>query len=577
MYIYPNTDLRILRNIHLHNDYEHTYYFASIGDQNNFFGQSLNIKYTLTNQQYQRKERGWIQVNLNQNDLWDCTYLMYRNTSYKQKWFYAFILEVQYVNDSVSRIRFEIDVMQTWMRDYELDKCFVVREHTDSDELFEHLIDENLDLGTDLSVQLFRTYDLRPDRVVVVYSATVNRSEDPPVQYPAVPTMINNYYSGVGFIVFDASDGSTGGGREQLGDFLYDYLTTGYEDDILSIYQIPHFISHATLDPYDTDTFSITPNFLNIDGYEPKNKKLFNYPYNFLKLSNNKGDDVIYKHEMWSSRSDIGHFELKGVGVGIPAVMCYPLNYRDIAKDYENGLMYKGFNQCAWVGDAYQVWLAQNRQNLVLQGNMGGVELLVGAGLEIGGALAMAGSLPTASLPASIPMEIGAGSSVYPGSGNISTSTPIGGGSTSLGGSLMRQGLNDLANSILTQIQAKNKLTATPRPAHGHVDNDIFNMQLDRCGYTCYQMTIKRQFARIIDEYFSRFGYACHRIKVPNRHVRQKWTYTKTIGCAIAGNIPCDDAEKIQSIYNNGITFWDKDYAIGAYGDFTNPCLTPTT
>ena len=123
MYIYPNTTLHILRNVNLNSDYDHTIYFDGRVAQTEYF--LARTKYTLSNQSYQRRERGWIQVNINQNSLWDCTYLMFQNTSYASKWFYAFILSVDYVNDNVSKINFEIDVLQTWYFDYTLDKCFV--------------------------------------------------------------------------------------------------------------------------------------------------------------------------------------------------------------------------------------------------------------------------------------------------------------------------------------------------------------------------------------------------------------------------------------------------------------------
>lgn len=567
MYIYPNTDIYLLNGVSLNADYDHTIYFSSLGLQSNFF---LNhTKYSLSNNYYVRKERGYIQVEKNQNDLWDCTYMMYRNTSYKNKWFYAFITSVDYVNDSVSLIHFEIDVIQTWWNECILDKCFVEREHASDDTKFTNLVEEDLDIGTDLSVQLFRRKDLIPDRVCVVFTSVVDTEVDPPELISPPMRFIGDYFCGVGFISFNASDTSQGGGREQLGNFLRSYINNGFEDAILSVYQIPHFISTAMLDPYNTDTFSVTPNLTNIDGYVPKNNKLFNYPYNFLKLTNNKGDDVIFKHEMWDNANNIGEFELRGVGLGVPAVMCYPLNYRDIAKDFENGLMYSGFNECAWAGDAYQVWLAQNRKNMEMAAKIGVGALLVGGALALGGATA--GTLPMLTLPASAPVEIGAGNLLGAAAGNVASKVAIGAGSTGLGGTAMKYGGASLLGSILNTVRAKNKLEATPRPAHGHTTNDIFNMQNGLAGYTCYQMTVKSEFARIIDEYFSRFGYACHRIKIPNRNARQNWTYVKTIGCEINGNIPSDDAVKIKAIYDHGITFWNNGNNIGNYGDFTNP------
>lgn len=587
MYIYPNGTVKILRNIHLDNSYNHTIFFDNPTAQYNYFSGQYKVKYELTNQQYQRKERGWIQVDLNQNQLLDCTYLMFNNRNYtlrpsgqqgtSLKWFYAFILNVEYINEGVSKINYEIDEMQTWMFDYLVEECFIEREHTDNDGMFNNLIEEDIDIGTDLNVQLYRRYDLNPDKVMVIYTSEViaDDPEDEDTKYhleAASARQIGDYFTGIGMRYFDLSSSAPDYGIDAFGEFLHKYIDNGFEDAILSIYQYPHFIINAYIDTHTTDTWTVSPSFNNIDSYVPKNNKLFNYPYNFLKLSNNKGDDCIFKYEMWNTQSDIGNFELNGVAVGIPSVMCYPLNYRDMPKDYENGLMYTGFNECAWVGDAYQIWLAQNRKNLDLATKVGAGALLVGGALALGGATA--GMLPMLQLPQSVPLNIGAGNLLSPAGGNVLTNVAVGGGSTSGGARLMRYGAGAILGAITSKVMAKNRLEATPRPAHGHINNDIFNMQNDLTGYTCYQITIRKEYAKIIDEYFSKFGYACKQIKRPNIHVRRNWTYTKTVGCEIIANLPSDVINKLCEIYDNGITFWSDGDNIGNYGDFTNPILT---
>ena len=84
-------------------------------------------------------------------------------------------------------------------------------------------------------------------------------------------------------------------------------------------------------------------------------------------------------------------------------------------------------------------------------------------------------------------------------------------------------------------------------------------------------MSIKSQIARVIDDYFDKYGYACHRVKTPNRKVREHWTYTKTVGCNMVGNAPSDDIAKIRSIYDNGITFWVNGAVVGDYSQSNNP------
>lgn len=591
-YVYPNGNLIILKDVYLTNDYENTIYFVSKAKQEEFFNNPLRVKYTLTNQQYQRKERGWLKVNLNQNQLLDCSYMMFKNNNYtlspteqlgtSSRWYYCFITDVEYINENNSLIKFEIDVMQTYFFDYVLEASFVEREHTTTDNLFEHIVSEDIDIGEDLNVQLYRRFDLNPCCVAVIYTTDVseNAGGNIVIDGPASPRKIGDYYSGLGLTCFDLSSDNQYYGLDGFGDFLDKYVRGGYEDAIVNIYQYPQFMGLtfgvSVQPPYSTVSWDLTDVFdvfVNVDGYVPKNKKLFNYPYNFIKMTNNKGSDTVLKFEQWDTTSDIGKFEIAGVPFGEPTAMCYPLYYREMPKDYENGLVYKGFNQCGWTGDAYQVWLAQNRENIDLAFKLGAGALLVGGALFTGGALAAGGALPMLTLPAAAPVLIGAGNLLGPAAGNVMNMTPVGGGSMDIGSRMIQGGTASIAATALNAIRTKNKLEATPRPAHGHITNDVLNMQMGLCGFTCYHMTIRKEYAKIVDEYFSRYGYACHEVKVPNRNARQNWTYTKTIGCEIACSLPSSISSQIKSIYDKGITFWNNGMEIGNYMhyEFENP------
>ena len=89
--------------------------------------------------------------------------------------------------------------------------------------------------------------------------------------------------------------------------------------------------------------------------------------------------------------------------------------------------------------------------------------------------------------------------------------------------------------------------------------------------FTFYRKTISRERAEIIDNHCTLYGYKTLRVKTPNRNVRQSFTYTKTQGCLLSGSLCQADARKIQSIYDNGITFWQKNVAIGNYSATNTP------
>ena len=53
-------------------------------------------------------------------------------------------------------------------------------------------------------------------------------------------------------------------------------------------------------------------------------------------------------------------------------------------------------------------------------------------------------------------------------------------------------------------------------------------------------------------------------------NARPYWTYVKTVGCSVSGNIPADDASTIEKIFNAGIRFWKAHTNIGKYSLLNN-------
>ena len=73
------------------------------------------------------------------------------------------------------------------------------------------------------------------------------------------------------------------------------------------------------------------------------------------------------------------------------------------------------------------------------------------------------------------------------------------------------------------------------------------------------------------DNFFTRYGYATKKLKIPNRSSRPHWNYVKTVNCTITGSIPTDAARNICSIYDNGITFWKHGSEVGNYSLDNSP------
>lgn len=174
MFIEPNTNIRILKNVPLDNTYKHTIYFDSATAQTNYF---IGLtKHNLSQQTYQRVQKGKARVGLNAELLYDCNYMMFQNASFGTKWFYAFITGVEYVNNAVSEITFEIDVMQTWFFDYDLGNNYVVRQHSHSDVIGENITAEPVEVGE------IECMDMQRTGLFNSYAVVIAMAEDP--DYP---------------------------------------------------------------------------------------------------------------------------------------------------------------------------------------------------------------------------------------------------------------------------------------------------------------------------------------------------------------------------------------------------------
>lgn len=558
MFIYPNTTIKILHNVPLDPTYEHTIYFYSKAQQSAYF--SSKQKYTLNNNTYQRVKKGWMRVNIQAEYLYDCNYLMFQNSAFGTKWFYAFIKQVEYVNDAVSEIFFEIDVMQTWHFDYLLAECFVEREHSISDEFGEHYLDEGLDIGDEYQITSQAWHFSMNEQNLCILMPRVMQG-----------TTTETEYIGNISMPMRIKDDLYAENTQALDTYLTQFTDVS---NIEMIYQYPRRFYNANHQP-TTEAWFIRPYFhpehgngsymegLMSGSYQPRNNKLYCYPFNFILMSNNSGQTATYRWENWRDHEKIGRFMVMGCYVSTPMAMVYPEWYRGIQADYDSGLVYDAFPQVAWSSDAFRSWWAQKAGaagvgiiNKVLGAgdyvrNMSNDEkALLGAGVTAVGA----GLLSTGGAAGSSTALVAAGAAM---------SNPVTAGLTI--------GAGALAYRLLSKVR---DAYYAPNQLNGQVQTNSLNNNMSKSRFTAYYCTIKKEYAEAIDDYFDRYGYACRRNKKPFRVARKYWTYTKTVNCTLLaqawdgaetsiisgeGGLAQDDAQAICNIYNTGITFWRYD------------------
>lgn len=102
------------------------------------------------------------------------------------------------------------------------------------------------------------------------------------------------------------------------------------------------------------------------------------------------------------------------------------------------------------------------------------------------------------------------------------------------------------------------KNSLVPPQTKGNLNNGDVITVSNKNDFFFYQMTITEEYAKIIDNFFSMFGYKVNELKVPNINSRSNWNYIKTIDCNIIGNIPQEDLQEIKNMFDTGITLWHK-------------------
>ena len=517
-YIMPDTTIKILKNVPLDPTYDHTIYFANANDQYAYFASKVKgANYTFNTQSYQRVNRGWLKIGCAADNLYDCNYLMFQNSAFGTKWFYAFIKTVEYVNDETTQIEYEIDDIQTWFFDYELEQCFVEREHVSDDTIGKHTVPEQVEIGSyvfDTSLTDYGHCSLFDNNgsnwsIIVVATVTLNQQQE---IVPATGRMYGKMYTGLAFNRFTSASAAN-----TFIDNVTQNLAYG-EDAILAIFMIP-------------DQFLVGDGTTNWRGYglskayswtitrgntqsQPKNNKLYTYPYNMLVVTTSEGNNAEYKYEYFSgTTASIG---VRGSISASPQAQLVPFSYKGLAYAYNEQLLINSFPFCTYITDAYKAWLALNSTKQTTSA--------ISAGMGLGAdAIKIAQSVGT----------VGAAKSA------------------ALIGEAVQSNFDRISGIIVPQIVAE----TMPPHAKGQSSN-VLDMQMGTFGYWFYNAHVRNEYAIMIDDYFSMFGYACHEVKVPNRNVRTYWTYTKTVGCVIKGSIPADSARRICSIYDNGITFW---------------------
>lgn len=483
------------------------------------------------------KGKNEVQVEFSYSICLRSNYMAFQNPNYSNKWFFAFIDKVEYIGDKTTKIIYTVDEHSTWFSYWSPKTCFVVREHVSDDTIGLHTYPEGLEHGEyTINESSFVTNSLRKDSCYVCISTSYVPDNTP---YVDGSRYVGNIYSGLINLVMKSFDDAS--------KFIkaYDEISRG--DAIVNVYMLPSkFIPNniqwlqGDLGRQSNINFAPLPNTLGcttidsnitftmnttLDSYTPKNNKLYCYPYNVFSVTNNCGANADYFYEDFTNHTPV--FDVIALETsGIPA-MLLPKNYKNITSQtydqlYSYGLVAGKFPTCSWKTDLFTNWMTQN-------------------GVNIGGSY--------------VPMGLISGTFQTLLGGAIGDANGIAGG---IGG-------------MLSSLGEMYQHSLIPPRINGQTTVADLSFADDMLMFRYYKLSIKKEYAKMIDDTFTKIGYKINELKVPNITGRTYFNFvqigqTDEIGYSNSNfTVPQNSMEVINSIYRKGTTIWHNHANIGDY------------
>ena len=593
--------------------YEHTILFNSIPEQRAYF-ETKKITQTTnySNLSYIRHQGGSIRLESDMSLLTNCNYIQFYNPlAYEDVSFYCFVTNIQYINEHTVQIDYMIDQIQTWWPYFDLNPCYVEREHVRDDAVGANRVSEGLDTGPYIcpgiervdhwdSVGANELGDYIQNTTFVVVATQAPDGSQSSYQFNGVASSMYVEFA------YDVN------GLQNIFDRYLDPTTSATHslEPIVSIGMFPSYFKPNAANPINpvVNTLQLDqaigfggfmaydPETVAVKTYLPKNNKLYQYPYNYMVFEAPDGSNIELKFEDFKNNNE--HKFITWLSV-LPELqtMCAPCDYEGPNNGFgasnmnmRYALYCKAYPYCAVASDAFSAWWAQNQYSMPIAGaintimdvqtNLFNQMTTIGNKIEdkINGNKGMNKLFGEPQI-----LRIPVGSI-----GKAATEIAQKGGALGIGqvmsaaGNILDSDILKGAGGILEKIgsdlAAIQGHKAVPDTLVTKANNGGVNHYMEMDCYKIQYIKIRPEYAEIIDNYFNCFGYAIHKVKVPDITSRTQWNYIKTKGCTIKKNVennkavPMEAERAICAIFDKGITFWHNPYNIHNY-NLNNPIV----
>lgn len=493
----------------------------------------------------------------------------YQDTS---KTFFFWIVAKNFIARGTTELTIQIDVFQTWQFDFSFTTCMVERKHAINDTLGRNTIPESFELGDYVTLTKKPVGVLQGDPCYMLAVTDGNSIGG---------DVFGMTYSGFALQYFTRDD------TDALNARIQDLATQGKADAVAFIFTFPNaFLRDRMLYPLESgttitgflgsllseETFNwetVSHNFLHKgDTYTPYNNKLYCYPFNFITIKNPSGGNIVLKFELFEYLNSIT-FNIEATLSQNPHITLTPTNYGGKAYAIDDSISMQDYPLCSWNNDNYSNWYAQHANSINAQSS-NAVSSYKAQQSVMGNNYDNAReNIMTNAQKGIINTSLSTMNAL--GSGNF-----LGGATNAIGGAANtfldynqsgKNAQNDLSNTdLMNTINYQNTIksivasvqdaSVQPNSCKGSTASSGLDLARNTATFFIEQVAIKPEYARIIDMYFQMFGYQVNSVEVPNFKTRTKWNYLKCVNASTYGNVPHDDLNAINAMFNNGLTIW---------------------
>ena len=641
-YVSPSTDIVLLKNCILQkseNNETDTISWSQIDDQTNAFNGSgspvatsplWSEKRTYPDNTYQNIKAGVLRLSAKMSEVYGCNYMYFTNTNqdnFENKRFYCFIDNITLVNLNCVEVSYSIDPIQTYYFDYEEQTCLVERMTTESDAAGTYVLDEGLDLGSEMITKSKTDYYFDNLKYLVCYGSRSNLPSNR-IRFDGSP----NAQMATG--VFIGTKAGTSSGTPFMAQYFAELNTvttsillnskipivlvivTGatlytvkepantagtsaviYNDGVSFDFgdTTQHYLPSSAQTASGIEVFGmiyVGDNIVDANGYSDTDLALSDYRRMMNGIINARGvpesfigtgtpppyyyisaNSVISVSKLGGGDSIDGHY------VKNNKLFTYP--YASLALCSSEGtntqLRFERFSDGSCQFNAVACGLPAPICNVYPKNYNGVVD-----NMETGVVFSNFPILPLQIDEYKVYQQENRGRDTI---GIVSAILSTAGAFASVGVSAVAGNVAGVVagagSAINTAGQAYMAIKKTQdaqfiqNSFKGQIGTSDLALAAGRMGYFVVVQTIDKEHAEVIDDYFTRYGYkvCCHLIPKRYATARPCFNYIKTLECNIKikdqKHMFQEDEKAIEDIYNNGVRFWKWNSNNVHYKDYT--------